>query len=504
MKKKVIVVGAGVAGLASAIRLQHAGYHVEIYEMGPLPGGKMNRIERDGYTFDLGPTIVMMPDFYREIFELCGRDPDEYIPMEQLDPMYRVFFRDQPDHPYEVSSDLTKLMAMIEDISPEDSEGFFNYLYEIYKRFSFAKTNLLQRSYRRSRDFYTFPMIKKMIQLKLWDTANKFTGKYIKNEQLRNLMSFQTLYIGISPFSSPSFYTMIPLIQFLYGVWYIKGGMHTMATSMERLFYELGGKIHYNTTVEEIDIQNRKAVGIVVDGQQVKADYVMCNADFPYAVKHLVKDSKAKGKYTDKKIDSMKYSCSCFLLYLGLNKKYADDHLVHQFVFSDNLDKNLSDIFAGNKLEHGSFYIYMASKIDPTMAPEGTDGLYILMPVSNVATSKYAWDQDTIMDYRSQILTQLKQIPGFETIEQDIVTETCMTPRDFEEKFNAYNGATFGLLPNLTQSNHFRPQSKSRDCDNLYYIGSSTHPGAGVPIVLLSAKLAVQELLLDDRGDQRH
>lgn len=498
-KKRVIVVGAGVAGLASAIRLQHAGYEVEIYEKEALPGGRMNRLSFAGYTFDLGPTIVMMPELYRELFTHCGRNPDDYIPMERLDPMYRVTFSDQPDQPYDVSSELTKLTGLLERISEDDVEGFFHYLYEINRRFLVAKRDIIQRPFRHPRDFYNLPMLAKAMKLKTFDTADQFISKYIRNERLKQMISFQTLYIGISPLQSPSFYSMIPMIQFLYGVWFIKGGMYTMAQGMERLFCELGGKIHYNAPVQEIAIEQQRAVGIVVDGRQEPADYVMCNADFPYAVKHLVNDRKAKGKYTDQKVDNLKYSCSCFLMYLGLNRKYTETDAVHHFVFSNNLEKNLRDIFAGNKLDNAFFYLYMASKLDPSLAPEGKDGLYILMPVSNVAVSRYEWNADTVAGYRTLILDQLRAIKGFEQIDQDIVAERCFTPLDFAAKFNAYNGATFGLLPTLSQSNHLRPQSKSLHCSNLYYTGSSTHPGAGVPIVLLSARIAAGELMLDDR-----
>ncbi|WNR45316.1 phytoene desaturase family protein [Paenibacillus roseipurpureus] len=500
MSKKVIVIGAGVAGLASAIRLQHAGYKVEIYEKGPLPGGKMNRIETGGYKFDLGPTIVMMPELYREIFELCGRNADDYIPMERLDPMYRVYYKDIPNEPFDISSDLVELTKTIEKISEEDMEGFFLYLHEIYKRFMVAKHNIIQRPFRKFRDFYNFSMLKKALKLKTFDTADRFMSKYMKNERLKQMISFQTLYIGISPFKSPSFYTMIPMIQFMYGVWFIKGGMFTMAHAMEKLFKELGGTIHYNKNVQEIDIQNGKARGILVDGEKVPADFVVCNADFPYAIKNLVKDRAAKGRFTDKKIDKMKYSCSCFLLYLGMNRKYEEIEHVHNFIFTEDLKKNLDDIFAGNKLTNGSFYVYIASKMDPSLAPEGKDGLYILMPVSHVASANYEWNEETIQDYRTYILNTLMKIRGFEQIEQEIVTETCITPRDFESKFNAFNGSTFGLMPILSQSNHMRPQSKAKDCDNLYFTGSSTHPGAGVPIVLLSARIAAQELIQDDQG----
>ncbi|GAE92920.1 phytoene dehydrogenase [Gracilibacillus boraciitolerans JCM 21714] len=500
MKKKIIVVGAGVAGLASAIRLQHAGYQVSLYEKESTPGGKMNRIEMNGYKFDLGPTIVMMPEIYREIFELCGRNPDDYIPMQKVDPMYRAYYNDRPDDPFDISSDLTEMTKTIESINESDVEGFFHYLQDIYKRFIIAKHDILQRPFRKQRDFYNLPMLRKALKLKTFDTADHFVGKYIKDERLKQLISFQTLYIGISPMNSPSFYTMIPMIQFLYGVWFIKGGMYTMATSMEKLFRELGGEIHYSKNVKEICIENDRATGIVVDDQKISSDFVVCNADFPYAMKNLIHHPVAKGKYTDKKIDSMKYSCSCFLLYLGMDKKYEEIEHVHNFVFSENLNENLHDIFAGNKLTNASFYVYIASKLDPSLAPEGKDGLYILMPVSNIATAEYEWNKETIDYYRSYILDSLKKIRGFENIKEEIVSETCFTPLDFESKFNAYNGATFGLQPILSQSNHLRPQSKAKNCSNLYFTGSSTHPGAGVPIVLLSAKIAAQELMHDDQG----
>lgn len=500
MGKKVIVIGAGAAGLASAIRLQHAGYQVELYEKEATPGGKMNQLEMDGYRFDLGPSLVMMPDVYREVFQLCGRDPDDYIPMKKLDPMYRVYFSNDSSRPINVSSNLVDWTKTLESFSPEDAEGFFSYLSEIYKGFNVAMDSIIQRPFRKSSDFYNLPMLKKGMGMKISGSANQFIGNYIKDERLKQIISFQTLYIGISPIKSPSFYTMIPMIQFLYGIWFIKGGMYTMATAMEGLFQELGGTIHYNAPVDEILIEQKQALGVRIGEEEIKADYVVCNADFPYAMKHLIQDKRAKGRYTDRKIDNMKYSCSCMVLYLGMDRKYETIEHIHNFVFDENLEKNMHDIFEGNKLTKASFYVYIASKMDPSLAPEGKDGLYIMMPVSNAADSNYEWNDETIADYRSYLLNTLKSIKGFEAIEDEIVVEKCMTPLDFESKFNAYNGAAFGLLPTLFQSSHMRPQSKAKDCSNLYFTGSSTHPGAGVPIVLLSAKITAQELISDDKG----
>ncbi|MCR2806800.1 phytoene desaturase family protein [Paenibacillus soyae] len=502
--KKVIVIGAGVAGLASAIRLRHAGYEVELFEKEPIPGGKMHRLEKDGYRFDMGPTLVMMPELYREVFELAGRNPDDYIPMERLDPIYSVFFGSGERDKHEISTDLVKLLDTLEDISDEDAQGFLQYLQVIYKRFLVAKNHFLQRPFRKRSDFYNPYMLWQGMKLRTFDTADRFIGKYIKNERLKQMLSFQTMYIGISPYNGPSLYSIIPMIEMLYGVWFIKGGMHTMARSMERLFLELGGVVHYNANVDEIMVRNGAACGIRIDNREHAADYVMCNADFPHAMKHLVRDVKAKGKYTDKKIDSLDYSCSCLVMYLGMNRKYESVRTVHNFFFRDHLKKSIGDIFEGELLQDPSFYVYIASKLDPSMAPEGKDGLYILIPVSDLSTARYEWNEGTIRHYRGKVLDALERTPGFEGVSGDIVSESYMTPLDFREKYNAYNGACFGLRPTLAQSNHLRPQSKSPSCRNLYFTGSSTHPGAGVPIVLLSAKIASDELMLDDREVHAH
>ncbi len=497
MKKTVTVIGAGVAGLASAIRLQNKGYSVTIIEKDNLPGGKMNRVQLDGYQFDLGPTIVMMPELYREVFEEAGKDPDDYIPMERLDPMYSSYF-DKGKVCYEVSNDLVKNIEMFESISSEDADGFLKYLSDLYHRFNIAKNHFLQRPFRDAKDFYNPSTLSQGLKLKTLNSAENLLKKYIKDERMRQMISFQTLYIGISPAKGPSLYTIIPMIEFLYGIWFIKGGMHTMATAMERLFLELGGEIEFNSEVEQIVIEDGKATGVSVDGEIRHSDLVMCNADFPYAMKNLIKEPQYKGKYTDKKIDDMDYSCSCFVLYLGMDKKYPEVENIHNFVFSEDLDKNIKQIFNGETIEDPSLYMYIASKKDKSMAPEGKDGIYVLMPISDLKTMKYEWTDEVAAMYREKMLLKLKNLPGMADIEEEIVTETMITPLDFESQYNAYNGATFGLRPTLTQSVHMRPQSKATHCDNLYFTGSSTHPGAGVPIVLLSSKIAVGELLKDE------
>ena len=497
MTKHVIVIGAGTAGLASGIRLLNEGYEVTLIEKDSNPGGKMNQVNLDGYLFDLGPTIVMMPELYREVFEIAGRNPQAYVEMERLDPMYSSFF-DQGKSSFRVGNDLVSLIKMFENVSDKDAEGFLRYLSDIYTRFNVAKDHFIQRPFRSKKDFYNPFIISQGMKLKTLNSAESMLSKYIKDKRMKQMISFQTLYIGISPLKGPSLYTIIPMIEFLYGVWFIKGGMYSMAKGMAKLFAEMGGELLYNREVEQIVIERDKAVGVQVNEGFIGSDFVICNADFPYAMQNLIVEDRHKGKYTAKKVEQMDYSCSCLVFYFGMSRKYPELNDVHNFIFSDDLDLNIKQIFDGDIVEDPSMYMYMASKKDPSLAPEGKDGIYVLVPVSNTPTMNYEWNDDTLQYYRQRVVEKVNKLPGLRNFEEEIVTETCTTPFDFEEKFNAYNGATFGLMPTLKQSNHLRPQSKATHCEGLYFTGSSTHPGAGVPIVLLSSRITVEELVKDD------
>ena len=493
--KKIIVIGAGVAGLSAAVRLQKLGYEVTLYEKDRQVGGKMNQIKTAGFTFDLGPTIVMMPEIYREVFEFCGKDPDDYIPMKKVDPMLKLYFN--KEEPIEFSNDLIELTKTLENISPEDTQGYFAFLADIYQRYTIAKEAFITKSFRGFWDFYNPKSLWAGIRLRTFSDAYTSISKFVKDDRLRKSLAFQTLYIGVSPYQGPSLYTIIPMIELFYGVYFIEGGMYTLATSLARLFEELGGKIVYETSVDEILIDNKIAKGIRIGKEQVMANAIVCGADFPYAMKELIPDERKRGKYTNKKIAKFEYSCSCFLMYLGLDKKYPEEHL-HSIYFAEDFKQNVDDLFERGKLpDDPSFYLYRPSLMDDSLAPEGQEGLYVLVPVPEL--SKYEkWTEQTMQAYRQKIIRLLKEKTIFKDIDEHIVSETLITPKDFSERFNAYNGATFGLKPTLKQSNYYRPHNKFSAAENLYFCGSSTHPGAGVPIVMQSAKLAVEELLRDD------
>ncbi|MGX7329578.1 phytoene desaturase family protein [Enterococcus bulliens] len=494
--EKIIVVGAGVAGLSAAVRLQNLGYAVHLYEKDVKPGGKMNQIEKDGFRFDVGPTIVMMPEIYREVFEICGKDPDDYIPMEKVDPMLELFFAN--DDPLLFSSDLTTLTKTLEDISEEDAQGYFAFLADIYKRYLIAKEHFIMKSFRGPLDFYNPKSLWAGVRLRTFSDAYSSISKFVKDDRLRKSLAFQTLYIGVSPYQGPSLYTIIPMIELFYGVHFMKGGMYTLAKSLDRLFKELGGTAHYGTPVDEIVIEQKSAKGIRIGQEMIAADAVVCGADFPYAMKHLIPDEKKRGKYTNKKIDKMEYSCSCFLMYLGLDKHYPGETL-HSIYFAEDFERNVSDLFEDGVLpEDPSFYLYRPTLLDKDLAPEGKEGLYVLIPVPEV--SKYNdWSDQAIQTYRNKIVELIQTKTQFTDLNDHIVFEEYYTPDKFKQQFNAYNGATFGLKPILSQSNYYRPHNKFDYAENLYFCGSSTHPGAGVPIVMQSAKLAVEELVKDDQ-----
>jgi len=494
--KKVAIIGSGVAGLASAIRLKVNGYDVEIFEKNSIVGGRMSVIKKNGFSFDVGPTIVMMPEIYKEVFTYASKNPDDYISMQELDPMYSLNYPNGEQ--VDASNHLTKMMKHLESVSEKDALGYLEYIADVYKRFLIAKKDFIEKAYRKPSDFYNFKSLVAAYKLKTLNSAYTSIAKFVKDENLRKALAFQTLYIGISPYTGPSIYTIIPMIELLYGVWYIKGGMYAYAKAMEKLFLELGGKIHFNTKVEEIVIDKKKVQGLLIDREIKKFDIVLSNADFPYAMKYLVKDEKDKGKYKTKKIEKMEYSSSSFMLYLGLDKKYPNLP-VHNIRFAKDFDKNINDIFEDRIPDDPSFYLYSPSQIDESVAPSGKELLYVLVPVPNLHNSDNKWNKDLVTSYSEKILDMIEKVKGFEDIRKHIEVQIPFSPEDFKEKFMLFKGATFGLKPTLLQSNYFRPQNRSRVVKNLYFAGSSNHPGAGVPIVLTSAKLAVSEIIKDNK-----
>ena len=494
MKKNVLVVGSGVAGLTTAVRLQHDGYNVTLYEQRDHVGGKMGQIKGNGYTFDLGPTIVMMPHIYKEVLAYTGVNPDDYIQFQPLDPMYRITYPD--GETIDATTDLEKMTYDFEQRTPGTAQGFLSYLNDTYTKYQVAKDHFIEKSFRKKTDFYNPKTLWQALKLKTFDSAHHTISKYIKDQKIQNMLSFQTLYIGISPKKGPSIYTIIPMIETLYGVHYAKGGMYAYAAALERRFKELGGKIVLNTRVDEVLFENQVAKGIRIKDQTIDADAVVVNADFPHAMNNLIKDKKVKGKYTEEKINNLAYSCSVFLMYIGLKKK-VPSLKVHNLYFGGDFDQNLNQIFSGVLPEDPAYYIYSPSQIDDSVAPEGHEAIYVLVPVPELKTATFEWTEEVKESYKQKIFAKMKTLEGLEDMEDHIDFFTTMTPPDFEADLSAQFGATFGLAPTLGQSNYFRPKNVHPYAKKLYFAGSSVHPGAGVPIAITSGKLVHSEIKKD-------
>ena len=429
---KIAVIGAGTARLSSAIRLKTLGYEVDIYEKNHQVGGRMYQIFDQGFSFDVGPTIVMMPELYKEVFEFSGADAADYLDMKLLDPMNRVYFSDNTY--FDISSDLTKLIKQLESFGEEEAQGYMAYLSDVYERYLRAKKHFLNKTYKKPTDFFNIKSLIQVLKLRTLNNAYQSISKFVKHEKLRQALSFQTLYIGMSPYSGPSIYTIIPMIELFYGVWYIKGGMFQMAKAMEKRFIELGGHIHFNRSVEEILIKDKKAYGIKVANKDIIYDAVLANSDFPWTMKHLIKDERLKGKYQSYKIDKLKYSTSGFMIYLGLDKKYKTN--VHAIRFAKDFKKNINDLFDSIIPDDPSFYMYSPSQVDDTIAPKGKELIYILVPVPSLHQNDIHWDESLREIYYKKIMSMVTEIEGFEDIMEHIEVKHMYTPNDFEKQFN--------------------------------------------------------------------
>ncbi|CAH1850783.1 phytoene desaturase family protein [Convivina intestini] len=492
---KLAVVGAGVGGLSAAIYLQAAGYQVDLFEKNSYIGGKMGRIDTGKYRFDVGPTIVMMPEIYRQVFSDSGVNPDDYFQMSRLNPFMDVYLAGKKDRP--LSSDLVDITKTYEGVSSQDMAGFLAYLSDIYQRYDLAKDHFIARSFRSPWDFWNPKTLIQAFRLKTFSSSYQSLKKYLESEDLVKLLAFQTLYIGISPFNGPSIYNIIPMIELLYGVWYIQGGMYSYAQALERRFKELGGQIHLNTAIESVTFTNKNADGVMIGGVKHDYDAVVMNADFPYAMNHLIPDKAGvkPRRYQVEKINQMDYAISCMVIYLGLDRQY--EHLnVHNLRMAEDFFKNIDELEKGILPDDPSFYAYYPSKIDDSMAPNGHSSLYVLAPVPNLKDFD-DWNEQQTKDFIQKVFSRLASELDLPDLLEHIDYQQIYTPNDFKSEFNSAYGATFGLKPTLLQSNYFRPHNKYPYAQKLYFAGASAHPGAGVPIVLTSGELAAKEVMRD-------
>ncbi|MEG1256588.1 phytoene desaturase family protein [Clostridium sp.] len=489
--KEVIVVGAGIGGLCTAIRLLNKGYKVTIFEKENTIGGKVNIKSNKGASFDLTASILMTPDIYTEIFQSVGKNYKDYIELEKLDPIYRVDYYDGTT--YNFYNDLRDMINVLEDMQKGLSIEYLDFLYNSYKKYLLSKEYFLNKPMINKGEIINLKSIKRLLNISPITNVDKYISSKISNQKLREYLIFQSMYIGSNPFTTANLYTLIPAISHTYGLWYIKGGFYKYIIALEKLIYDLGGRIEVGKEVQEIIVEKNIAKGIVVDNKIYTSDIVICNADFPYATKNLFKNDIDEGLYKTEDIDKEDYSCSIFIIYLGLKKKY-EDLKVHNIYISKSFRESIEAPFKGKLPENPSLYLYSPSVQDDDVCGEYKQILNVVVRVPNLTFKDVIWDKDTISKFRDIAINELKSIKDLGDIEENIEYEDYLTPIDLKERFNSYNGTAFGLSHKLSQTIYFRPHIKSKNVDGLYFIGSSTHPGNGVSVIIDGSKLVQQKI----------
>jgi len=475
---KIGIIGAGPGGLTSAMLLAHKGFDVTVLEMANDVGGRNAPINLGGFTFDTGPTFLMMKHVLDEVFESCDRKSSDYLKFKLLDPMYQLNFQDLT---IEISSDKEKMRAELSRVFPGNEKGLDKFYSRERKRYEKIIRNLY-RDYSSVTSFLSPKLVAALPSFFSGGSIFDNLGKYFNEEKLRVCFTFQSKYLGMSPWECPAAFTIIPFVEHEFGIYHVMGGLNQIPKAMAKVVEEENGAVITGKTVEKIVTSKKKAMGVKLDdGKTMDFDKVIVNADFGYAMTNLFEPNKIK-KYSAEKLERKKFSCSTFMLYLGVNKKYAAPH--HTIFFAKNYRQNITDIGEGRLSEDFSFYVQNASVTDDTLAPKGKSAVYILVPVSN-NRSKIDWDEKE-SEYREKVLDTVEEKTQLKDIRDHIEIEKIITPKQWEEDYNVYVGATFNLAHNLSQMLYFRPHNRCGELENLYLVGGGTHPGSGLPTIYIS------------------
>jgi phytoene desaturase len=492
-RPKAAVIGAGFGGVALAIRLQAGGYDVTLLEKRDKPGGRAYVYEDEGFVFDAGPTVITDPSALEELFQVAGRKLADYVELLPVSPFYRLEW--ESGYAFDYVNDQAELDRQIGMKSPADVEG--------YRRFLDYSKAVFEEGYLKlgAVPFLHFSdMVRvapQLARLQAWRSVYSIVSRFIKDEELRQAFSFHSLLVGGNPFATSSIYALIHALERKWGVWFPRGGTGALIRGMVRLFEDIGGTIRLNAEAADIEIGEGRAKAVTTkDGWRAEFDAVASNADVVHTYKTLLAGSD-RGPRAAKSLERKRSSMSLFVIYFGL-KRHRPELQHHTVLFGPRYRGLIDDIFNRETLaDDFSLYLHSPCATDPSLAPPGAGAFYVLAPVPHLGTAPLDWDRMAPM-YRDRILDYLEQrcIPG---LREDLVTIRTFTPHDFRDELNAHLGSAFSLEPILTQSAWFRPHNRDDVIPNLYVVGAGTHPGAGVPGVVGSAK-ATAGLMLADAG----
>ena len=498
MAEKVIIIGSGFGGLGAGIRLAARGYDVQIFEKLDKPGGRGYTYKMEGFSFDAGPTVITAPFMFDDLFELAGRQREDYVEFVQLDPFYRIF--DHKGKSFDYNGDSQFIYEQIRRWNPADVQGYQAFMDTTQAIFQKGFVELADKPFLNVSDMLR--VAPDLIRMGSYRSVYGYVSQFIENEFLRQSFSFHPLLIGGNPFDSSSIYAMIHYLEREWGVHFAMGGTGALVDALAQLFKEIGGCFRFDTEVAEILVDGKQATGVkLADGSVHAADHVISNADVAWTYLNMI-PAKARGlRNSDTRYKRFtRYSMSLFVIYFGTKRRYNDTDLAHHnIILGERYQGLLQDIFKNKVLaDDFSLYLHMPTITDPSLAPDGCETFYVLSPVPHLGAD-IDWRQ-AAKPYRDAIMQFLEEnyLPD---LQENIVVEHMIDPLHFRDTLNSHLGSAFSVEPTLTQSAWFRPHNRSEDLENLHFVGAGTHPGAGLPGVLSSSKIA-ELLIAGDRAQE--
>jgi phytoene desaturase len=491
---EIIVIGAGLGGIATAARLAKAGHTVTVFEKASTPGGRVSVIQRNGYRFDVGPTLFLMPEVFAETYAALGERMDDHLELLRLDPTYRVHFHDASM--LDLSAELPRMRQALEAIEPGAFGQFLRFMAEGGVHYNLALEKFVGRNFYSMLQYFDLKNIPLLFKMKALVKHSANTASYFKDARLQAAFTFQNMYLGLSPYDAPATFSLLQYTELADGVWFPKGGMYKPIETLEHIATGLGVKFMYATPVQRIDITDGRASGVTLeDGTNVKADVVVANADLPYVYASLLPDDGTAARLARKK-----YTSSALMFYWGVEGERSP-HLLHHNVFlaDDEYRSSFDKIFNEFTLPNQpSFYVNAPARTDPTFSPPNGDALMVLVPVGHLeAGSPQDW---TALRERARnyVIEHLEGI-GVKDLRGRILFEETIDPNGYQRSLNLAKGSAFGLSHNFLQVGYLRPHNRHPRYKNVYFAGASTHPGTGLPMVLLSAKLTTERILKEQR-----
>ena len=483
MAKKIIVIGSGFGGLAASLRLKAKGYKVTLVEKHPDLGGRARVFKKDQFIYDGGPTVITAPYLFEELFTLFNKNISDYVKIVPLDLWYRFVFNDGESFDY--NGDSISMEEQVKKFNPNDYEGYKKLVDFTEKIFDKGFTDLSDKPFNNL--IFMIKQIPSLLKLKSYKSVYSLVSSFISNEKLRRVFSMHPLLVGGNPFSTTSIYTLILFLEKKWGIHYSMGGTGSVVQALEKLMLEENIKIIKGAEVTEILTENKKVKGIKINNSKIiNSDYIICNSDPPNVYNNLIKSKEDYNFLFKQKMKRMDYSMGLFVYYFGSKKKYA--HVAHHTIyFGETYEKHLDKIFEKKILSQDiSYYLHRPSATDPNMAPNGQDAFYVLVPVPN-NLSKINWIKQGDK-FKELVLDKMDKtvLPG---IKENVVSDFYLTPDYFEIDLATLYGSGFSIQPKFSQSAYFRFHNQSEIYKNLYFVGAGTHPGAGMPGVLSSAKV---------------